>query len=642
MSEHNHVEILRVEHASKEYGTVKALKDGCITLHSGQIHALVGVNGAGKSTLSRIISGHIARTNGNMFYKGQQVHFNNPRDAMRSGISLVMQETCIAPGMTVLENLCLPDFGKSQKLDWKALKIKAERVLEELGQSAHLPLMQCAGELSIAQHQIIEIGRALLQDSDIIIFDEPTASFSPQEVDRLFNIMRMLRQRGKSMVFVSHRLEEIFEITDCITIMRDGKSIANNLPTASLTPNQLIQEMVGRDIQNLYDRAHANSARPTQEPILVVSHLRSGRFVRDVSFKVHAGEILGLAGLVGAGRSETLETLFGLRQKDAGSIRLHGKEVHFKSPHEAIKNNIGFIGEDRRHQGIIPDFTVYENLLLAHLGADKDFRLNYRKHTQNIEALLDELDMPEHILIAPMLGLSGGQQQKIILARWLLLAPKVLFLDEPTRGVDIGTRNTIYQIIRKIAAKGIAVVMVSSDFEEVLGLSDRIVVLSDGVSVVDTESAVMNPKILTMFSAPRSSAQGIHQVLQVAQKATGGAAYWLQVEESHVFCFDLDNPNQLALGFDQQTFPTIEQSAISHALHAIDETGTVHFDHALQTVFFAIANQSGHNFGYIGITCPANITLPDITQLATTLQAALRQQDTGQLNISARHKEYAL
>ncbi|PUA19711.1 sugar ABC transporter ATP-binding protein [Glaciimonas sp. PCH181] len=651
------IEIVRLEDVTKLFGTVQALKQGAITLRTGEVHALVGVNGAGKSTLARIISGHIRRSAGSYAYKGAQVDFGSPREAMRGGISLVMQETSIAPDLNVMENLCLPDFGQRERLDWRAMKRKAIQVLEDLGQAEHLPLQQRAGDLSMAQRQIIEIGRALQQDSELIIFDEPTASFSPPEVDRLFAIMRLLRERGKAMVFVSHRLEEIFDITDRITVMREGRTVASDLVTAEITPNELIQRMVGREIGNLYDRNEArvgalqlsfaaDHAVPEKKILLEVRNLRSGKAVRDVSFSVRAGEIVGLAGLVGAGRSETLETIFGLRPMDGGSIHYLGQPVRFRTPAQATRQGIGMIGEDRRRQGIIPDFTVQENLLLAHLGADKSPGLGYRQHAARISQLLDELDMPEHILIAPMLGLSGGQQQKVILARWLLLEPRLLLLDEPTRGVDIGTRNTLYQIIRKIAASGIGVVVVSSDFEEVLGISDRIVVLSDGVSVAEADADLLNPEVLTMFSTPRSSAQGIRKVLQAMAHLCGGSACWMQIEEGRVYCFDLVDADKGDPGFSSKHFPSIAQTAIPTALACAGSenmTGIFTQDGSLRSTFFALSNQGGHSFGYLGVTLPvvsaSTKASPDAAQLRHIIIDTMDRNDIGQLHIAALNKD---
>jgi len=625
------VEVLRAEQVTKLFGPVRALKDGSLTLRSGEVHALVGVNGAGKSTLSRIISGHLRRSDGRLRYKGADVDFAMPRDAMRAGISLVLQETSIAPDLSVMENLCLTHFGQRERLSWSAMRRRAQAVLEELRQAEHLPLHRRAGDLSMAQRQIIEIGRALQQDSELIIFDEPTASFSPTEVESLFEVMRLLRARGKALAFVSHRLEEIFEITDHVTVMRDGRTVEADVPTKDLTPSSLIRLMVGRDIENLYERAQTPAeVRVQHEPLLDVRHLASGAMVRDVSFTLRPGEIVGLAGLVGAGRSETLETIFGLRRRDGGTVTLGGQPFVAATPREAIARGVGLIGEDRRRQGIVPDFSVTENLLLAHLGRDPGVHRHYDRHLAAIDGLLTELDMPEHVLRAPILGLSGGQQQKVILARWLLMNPSVLLLDEPTRGVDIGTRNTIYQIIRKIAERGVGVVVVSSDFDEVLGLSDRVVVLSDGVSVAQADSALLDPEILAMYSAPRSSAQGLHNVLTDLSIAFGATSYWLQIERDRVFCFDLVEHAGAQIGIVSGRFPLVGETAIARALEA-RTPGKVLADGALNSVLLGLTNQSGHSFGYLGVSAPAGASVLDPEEMARMATHSMAQHGVGQL-----------
>lgn len=634
------LEILRAEHVTKLFGSVRALKDGTLTLRAGEVHALVGVNGAGKSTLSRIVSGHLRRSEGVLRYKGEDVDFAMPRDAMRAGISLVLQETSIAPDLSVMENLCLTHFGRRERLDWKALKRRAEAVLEELRQAEHLPLHKRAGDLSMAQRQIIEIGRALQQDSDLIIFDEPTASFSPTEVDSLFEVMRLLRSRGKALAFVSHRLEEIFEITDYVTVMRDGRTVEGGVATKTLTPASLIQMMVGREIENLYERGSVPApARVQDQALLEVKHLASGSMVRDVSFTLHAGEILGLAGLVGAGRSETIETIFGLRKRDAGTVKLNGAPFAASSPRDAIARGVGLIGEDRRRQGIVPDFSVTENLLLAHLGRDPGIHRRYDRHFAEIDRLMTELDMPDHILTAPMLGLSGGQQQKVIFARWLLLNPSVLLLDEPTRGVDIGTRNTIYQIIRKIAAQGIGVVVVSSDFDEVLGLSDRVVVLSDGVSVAQADSDMLDSEILAMYSTPRSSAQGLHDVLADLSAQFGATSYWLQVERERVFCFDLVSHVNADVGIAAGRFPLVSETSIPAAL-STQTLGAPVAERSLQSVLFRLVNQSGHSFGYVGVTAPSSASL-DPEAIRNMMTSNMIRHGVGQLTVAAHSEESA-
>ena len=638
-------EILTAVDVAKSFGSVRALKSCSLSLRAGEIHALVGVNGAGKSTLSRIMSGHISKTSGLLRFKDRDVDFQSPREAIQAGISLVMQETSIAPDLTVLENICLTEFGKPHRLDWKALEKRSIAVLEDLGQAGHLPLRGRAGDLSMAQRQMLEICRALQQNSDIIIFDEPTASFSPAEVEHLFKVMRLLGERGHALAFVSHRMEEIFEITDRVTVMREGRTIESSLPTTNLTPRQLIQMMVGRDIADVYDRStRCPDANQAEAPIVLeVEHLAVGAQVKDVSFTLRAGEVLGLAGLVGAGRSETLEAIFGLAHKHAGSMRLHGKEFQPKSARDAAAHGIGFIGEDRRRQSIVPDFSVMENILLAHLGNCRAFRTNYECRSAEINQLLAQLDMPEHIRSAPMLGLSGGQQQKAIFARWLLARPSVLLLDEPTRGVDIGTRQIIYRIIREIAQSGVGVIVVSSDFEETIGLTDRIVVLSDGVSVTEVPTGLIDSETLTMFSAPRSSAQSMRKVLESLANDYGGGAYWIQLEAERVFCIDMVENNGVtgrSLGMTREKFPLAHETDIPHALGDLAD-GTPVVDSTFATVLHRLTNRRGHSFGWIGVTI--SVTAADtLIDSALRFSTALNENGINHIHISShRDREVA-
>ncbi|MDR5758767.1 sugar ABC transporter ATP-binding protein [Caballeronia sp. LZ035] len=617
---------------TKQFGVVKALSGCSLTLRRGEVHALIGVNGAGKSTLSRVVAGHIAKSSGRYLFNGREAAFTSPRQALAAGISIVMQETSIAPDMTVLENIALAEFGARGRADWRAMERKAAAALDFIEQPRAL-LGARAGNHSIAQRQIIEICKALYNDSELIIFDEPTASFSPLEVEQLFAVMRLLRARDKSLVFVSHRLEEILEITDLITVMRDGGTVAAGIPTHSITSRDLVQLMVGRDIQNVYDRALATATSDRSlQPILTVRHLAAAPRVHDLSFTLHRGEILGLAGLVGAGRSEALEAIFGLSKMQGGEVLLNGQPLTVHSPVDAIRAGLGMIGEDRRRQGIVPDLTVEENLLLAHLGRSKTVHTDYGKQRARVDALLKELDMPAHTRDVPILALSGGQQQKVLLARWLMLNPSVLLLDEPTRGVDIGARSTLYRIIRKVAASGVGVIVVSSDFEEALGLCDRIVVMSDGVSVAEVPANVLDPTILTMLSMPRSSARRMKRVLEDVSKAVDASAFWVQVEGGRAFCLDLAEPRPLALGIAPDRFPLVEETAVRALLAPDVADGVVVRDAAFTSVKHRLTNASGHAFGEIGISMPS----PGDARLdhcATAITEALRKHDIAHIRL---------
>jgi ABC-type sugar transport system ATPase subunit len=599
----------------KNFGATAALIDVDFALASGEVHALVGANGAGKSTLSRIISGHLPPDRGEMALEGRKLRHTGTRDAIRSGIAMVTQETSLAPDLSVLENVMLPRLAMAGRVRWSALRRQAQALIDELGQESGLSLDALVGELSIGQRQMVEILKALALNSRIIIFDEPTASLSPLESEVLFTIMRALAARGHGLIFVSHRLEEIFTVTDRITVLREGRVVAQSAPTAGMAQGELVRLMVGRELSDVYSRTavDANAARKLGKVMLRVAHLVYPPRVRDVSFEVRAGEILGLAGLVGAGRSETLETIFGLHRPTGGTIEFDGRPFRPRSPHEAIRSGLGFIPEDRRRQGIVPDFSVRENLLLAHLGDHVGLGLAYDHRTRKVRELLELLGLPEQRLLdANMLNFSGGMQQKVILARWLVLAPKVLLLDEPTRGVDIGTRSSIYALLRRIAAEGVALVVVSSDFEEVIGLADRIVVFSDGVTVTDIPGSLVDIENLAMFAAPRSSAERTRTVLIALTKAHGGVAYWVGIDGERLFCFDRVGEDPGAdPGFAGGSSALIRATAIPAALTARSDGFVTESDGTRRTLLVPLTGRRGHELGMIGLTLAAAAGQPD-------------------------------
>ena len=538
--------LLEARAITKSFAQTRALVDARLSLRPGVTHALLGANGAGKSTLSRVISGHVRRDAGEIVYRGQALDARSPREALDVGIAMVMQETSLAPDLSVLENIFLPDLGRPGRLSRPAMRRRAGEILADLGQEHALPLEAEARDLSAAQRQLVEIAKALALKANLIIFDEPTASLSPSEVERLFDVIARLEAAQCAIVFVSHRLEEVFAISEEITVMREGRTVAASQPTSSLNQTELIRLMVGRDIGSIYA---ASAAPPEQRgaPILSVRGLSAPPLVRDVSFDLHRGEILGLGGLVGAGRSETVETLFGLRPRAGGEVRLEGRPFAPRAPAQAIRAGIGFVAEDRRRQSIVPDLSVRENLLLGHLGAHRGFGLGYGRLDRRIAELMRRLELPSERLSDPnLLNFSGGMQQKIIIARWLLLEPKVLILDEPTKGVDIGTRASIYAILRDIAAKGTAILIVSSEFEELLGLADRVIVISDGASIADMPSAYLDEEKLTLMAAPRTSMERNRRLLQELADQCDGAAFWAILDEERVFCLNAATANASA------------------------------------------------------------------------------------------------
>lgn len=599
------MELLKLSDIWKRFGATQALSGATFDLQAGEIHALVGANGAGKSTLSRIISGHIRPDTGEILLNGQSLRHAGARDAIRAGITMVTQETSLAPDLSVLENIMLPRIAMPGRLNWRALRRQAQALIDDIGQGSFLRLDTLVSDLSMGQRQLVEILKALALESRIIIFDEPTAPLSPHEAELLFGLMRSLAARGHGLIFVSHRLEEIFAVADRVTVLREGKIVASGLATETLKQGELVRLMVGRELQDIYDRGGtAQRRRNHGHVVLKVSHLCCPPAVRDVSFEVRSGEILGLAGLIGAGRSETIETIFGMRQPTSGMIELNGQPFHARSPRDAIRAGIGLIPEDRRGQAIVPDFSVRENLLLAHLGARSAVTLGYGTRTQAVRDLLELLELPERRLLdANMLNFSGGMQQKVILARCLVLSPRLLLLDEPTRGVDIGTRSSIYALLRRVAAEGVACVVVSSDFEEVIGVTDRITVLSDGASVTDLPSDLIDIEKLGMFAAPRTSAEKTHTVLEQLVAHHGGTAYWIAAEEGRLFCFDRVGDDPAAdPGFVTGGFPDVAATTIVHAVSGAK--GVLHRapDGSFPTLLVPITGKRGHSLGIVGLT----------------------------------------
>ncbi|CAN7675156.1 sugar ABC transporter ATP-binding protein [Mesorhizobium sp. LjNodule214] len=612
----------------KSFGRTRALAGASITLRRGEIHALLGANGAGKSTLSRVICGQIRPDAGDIAFRGKPFSIRRARDAIDAGISLVMQETSLAPDLSVVENIFLPELGRPGLPRFGEMRRKAEDILSRLGQRAQLPLDGDVRALSAAQRQLVEIAKALALESDLIIFDEPTASLSPGEVERLFDIMVKLRDEGRALAFVSHRLEEVFAVTDKVTVLREGRTVAADVATAKLTQTELIRHMVGRELSQIY-MERAPSAHAEKPVVLEVENLKSAPLVRDVSLSLRRGEIVGLGGLVGAGRSETLETIFGLRRRDAGSVRLNGKPFAPRKPAQSIRAGIGFVPEDRRRQSIVPDLSVRENLLLAHLGAHRGFGLAYRRRDEKVSELLAMLGLPaDRLLDASMLNFSGGMQQKIIIARWLMLDPEVILLDEPTKGVDIGTRSSIYAMLRAIADRGVAVLIVSSDFDELLGICERVVVISDGMSIADMPSAVLDEEKLTLLAAPRTSMERNVRFLRDLAATYRGAAFWGLIEDDKLFCLKVAVADERAApGFGDGAAVDFSQTRIPAALAAAKSQFVAEADGRLNTLIVDVAGSRGHAMGAAGLVLPRDIDPPDAGRLAAVIQAHYAAHD---------------
>src|ERR1700738_3707737 len=587
----------------KAFDRTRALAGAELEIYPGEVMGLLGANGAGKSTLSKVISGHVIRDAGSITFRGRPLSLRTAREAIQQGITMLIEESSRAPDLSVLENVFLAELGRHGRLSYRQLKRQAEEILDRLGQKETLPLDREVRLLSAAQRQLVEIAKALTLNSTLIIFDEPTASLSPPEVERLFQVMTTLKRSGHTLVFVSHRLEEVFAITDRVTVMREGRTVAKSLETASLRQAELIRLMVGQEMKEVLPKSPNRPARPSHTPVFEVRNLASAPVVRDVSFKVHRGEILGLGGLVGAGRSETVEALFGLRPRQHGELYLDGKQYAPRRAADAIRAGIGFVAEDRRVQGIVPDFSVRENLLLGHLAASRKFLLGYSQRKTKVDELIQNLGLPAQRLDTNLLNFSGGMQQKIIIARWLLLEPSLLLLDEPTKGVDIGTRTSIYAMLRQVAETGVGILVISSDFEELLGLCERIVVISDGSSIANVPSAMLNEEKLTLFAAPRTSMERNSAFLREIARELNGAAFWTLIDQERLFCLYAAVANQAVdPGFRAADTPMIENTRIPTALNAKSEIFVIEPENPLATLMLSVRSARGHDMGWVGDT----------------------------------------
>jgi rhamnose transport system ATP-binding protein len=458
----------------KAFGPTQALSDVTLELRTGEVHALVGENGAGKSTLVKILAGIHEPDAGSIELAGEPVVLRGPAHARDLGIAVVHQEPRLFPDLSVAENVFMGHaptgpFG----VDWRTMRRQAEAIFS--GLDVHIDTSAVVRGLSMADQQLIEIAKALSLDARVLILDEPTASLSAHEVARLFTIVRQTRDRGVAVLFVSHRLDEVFELCDTATVFRDGRHVVT-APTASLTTADLVRHMVGRAV-TLFPKVES----PVGDVLLEVSGLSRGEAFRDVSFSVRAGEIVGMAGLVGAGRTEVARVLFGIDRPDAGTVQLAGQPVTFHTASEALRAGIAYVPEDRHQDGLVLDFTIAENVTLPILPRLFP-RLLLRDRTERAIAdrYAKQFNVKATGVDQAVSALSGGNQQKVVLAKWLATDPRVLILDEPTRGIDIGAKVEVHRLIAELAASGLGIILISSDLPEVLAMSDRILVMHEG------------------------------------------------------------------------------------------------------------------------------------------------------------------
>ncbi|MFC4652091.1 sugar ABC transporter ATP-binding protein [Lactococcus nasutitermitis] len=485
---------IEMHNISKSFGSNKVLENIDLTIRSGEVHALMGENGAGKSTLMNILTGLFPATGGKIIIDGVEKVFHNPQEAEHFGISFIHQEMNTWPDLTVLENLFLGREIKNKfgLLDTKSMQKKASDAFEQLG--VDIPLNIEISHLSVGQQQMVEIAKSFLSSLKILIMDEPTAALTEHEVERLFNVIHGLKEKGVGIVYISHRMEEIFKITDFVTVMRDGLVIDTQL-TKETNVDDLVRKMVGREITDYYPEKTAT----IREVIFEAQNLTGGLF-KNISFEVKSGEILGFSGLMGAGRTEVMRAIFGIDKLHSGTIKLNNQEIKIKNPAEAIRQGIGFLTEDRKEEGLVLDFSIKDNVTLP---STKDFihhgLFDDKTAHTFVKSLVERLKVKatdEEMLVG---DLSGGNQQKVVLAKWIGIAPKVLILDEPTRGVDVGAKREIYQLMNELAERGVPIIMVSSDLPEILGVSDRIVVMHEGeIAGVLSKAEATQEKVMSL------------------------------------------------------------------------------------------------------------------------------------------------
>ena len=469
--------LLEVSGISKSFGPVKVLKEISFDVRPGEVHALLGENGAGKSTLIKIVAGVINADEGEVRLDGKAVRFSSPREAAAHGIATVYQELLLFPDLSVAENIYLGHAPKTKwgTLDWNAMRAGARALLDSLD-SPDLDVDTTVGKLSVANRQRVEIAKALSQDAKLVIMDEPTAALADADARRLMDVVKRLRDRGVGIIYVSHRLPEIFALADRVTVLRDGAYVGTK-PIGEVTEGDLVSMMVGRAIDHLFPKVDTTPG----ETILEVKNLSCRNVVNDISLTVRAGEIVGIAGLIGSGRTELALTIFGITPATSGEILIDGKPVTISSPDDARRLKIAYVPEDRGSQGLIRPQTVRENVSLAILDRiARAFVVDRRKESALAKDAIERFGIRTRGPEQRVKQLSGGNQQKVVLAKWIATEPRVLIMDEPTRGIDVGAKAEIHALMSRLAGQGLAVLMISSELPEVLGMSDRVLVMRGG------------------------------------------------------------------------------------------------------------------------------------------------------------------
>jgi ribose transport system ATP-binding protein len=483
--------IFELKSITKYFPGVIALSDMNFQVRAGEVHGLIGENGAGKSTLIKVLTGVNKPDKGQIIMNGAEVTFSGPYNAMKAGVGCVYQELNIVPQLNIIDNLFIGHHVKKANtplLDYKQMKAKTSEIMSGLGADVD-PLTICSN-LGLGVQQTVEIGKSILHQSKLIIMDEPTSSLSEKEVKELMVTIHRLKQQNIAIIFVSHKLEEIFEICDVVTVMRDGKHVSTT-PVKDMTKDKLIADMVGRSLENLFPKKYSDRG----EEFLRVENLKSVGVFKDIKFTAYAGEILGFSGLVGAGRTQVFRSIFGVDPLDEGEIFIKGKKVTIKSPADAIKHKIAFLTEDRKGEGLILEDSVLNNVNLATIDTDtKLFFLDFEKRKENALKNVEQLKIKTPNLEVYSGTLSGGNQQKVVIGKWLNTDADIYIFDEPTRGIDVGAKIEVYNIMNELTQSGKCVVMISSELPEILGMSDRVIVMREGriTGEIDKKSLYFN------------------------------------------------------------------------------------------------------------------------------------------------------
>ncbi|MGG3557866.1 sugar ABC transporter ATP-binding protein [Peribacillus frigoritolerans] len=487
---------IEMNNIKKSFGKVNVLKNVSLKVKPGEIHAFLGENGAGKSTLMKVLSGIHKKDDGEIKIDGNLVDIKNPNIAKELGIGIIYQELALAPDLTVAENIFLGSFqNKKGIVKWNEMNSKASELIKSIGFQVNPKTI--TGYLSVAHQQVVEICKALSQNVKVLILDEPTAVLAPQDVEKLFDILKTLKSQGVSIIYISHRLEEIFEIADAITVLKDGEVTGSVLPK-EVSKDQLISMMIGRNLEALFPERNAQIGKE----ILKIVNLSTKEKLKNVSLTVHAGEVVGLAGLVGSGRTEIARALFGVDKLESGEFILDGKSIQTKSPSDAVAKGIGLVPESRKEDGLVLPMSIRKNITMTQTKSITKFVnvIQSKKEKGIANDLIQKLRIKTNSCETPVENLSGGNQQKVVLAKWFHTNTKVLILDEPTRGVDVGAKVEIYQLINELAEKGLGIIVISSELLEVIGLCDRIYVMDDGriKGSLTKEDSITEAKIMSL------------------------------------------------------------------------------------------------------------------------------------------------